>query len=48
MKKLSFLSIFLLVICGSLFSQNEEQVYIVGYAGAGTDAVYWLNGQRHV
>jgi hypothetical protein len=46
MKKLSFLPFFLLITCGFLFSQTGEQVYIAGYEG--NDAVYWINGQRHV
>jgi hypothetical protein len=46
MKKLSFALVFLLGICGFLFSQTEEQVYIAG--SDGVDAVYWLNGKRIV
>jgi hypothetical protein len=46
MKKLLPMLVFLLAICGFLFSQTGEQVYIVGTDG--NDAVYWLNGQRHV
>jgi hypothetical protein len=46
MKKLLFASVFLPVICGFLFSQTGEQVYIAGVDDG--DAVYWLNGQRHV
>jgi cell shape-determining protein MreD len=37
MKKLSFMPVFLLVICGFLFSQTGERVYIAGNAVAGTD-----------
>jgi hypothetical protein len=46
MKRLSFASVLLPVICGFLFSQTGGQVYIAGVDGF--DAVYWLNGQRYV